>query len=216
MVRSRKGDFAAALLASLNGALRDRAVATRLLPSARSLLATERSAHEKTLKDAEGDAWVAARKGMLRILALERQLASAERAYRVPATAAEGLVRLNRTLLEVHYPAELKMGVMGLHPYVVATVGELYPAETVQRIDDSYAKLVARLRTLPDELVREPLDDAFDTVKDKLRETFDIRGIFQVLDIKLEGMEGDLSQGLDRLGVAYNRLLGTLDQRLSA
>ena len=48
----------------------------------------------------------------------------------------------------------------------------------------------------------DPLDDAFQVVKDKLHETFDIRGLFRVLDIKLEGMEDDLSRGLDRLGLA--------------
>jgi len=52
-------------------------------------------------------------------------------------------------------------------------------------------------------------------VKDKLHETLDIRGLFRVLDIKLDGMEGDLGKGLDRLSVAYEHLLGTLDARLS-
>jgi ElaB/YqjD/DUF883 family membrane-anchored ribosome-binding protein len=215
LVRGRSGDYAAALLAALNGALRDEAFAARLLPSGRERLAAQRRAHEQAMGTAEGDAWVAARKGVLRTLALERQVDAAQRAFAAPATRREGAVRLSRALLEAYYPAELKMGLTGLHPYVVATVGELYPEETVQRIDRTYAALIARVRTLPNELIAEPLDDAFDAVKDKLRETFDIRGLFQVLDIKLEGMEGDLSRGLERLGVAYNRLIGTLDQRLS-
>ena len=87
------------------------------------------------------------------------------------------------------------MSVMGLHPYVVALVGDLYPAESVATLDATYAHLVAGLRTLPRRMVGDPLDDAFQVVKDKLHETFDIRGLFRVLDIKLDGMEGDLSRG---------------------
>jgi uncharacterized protein YdcH (DUF465 family) len=216
LVRAGAGDFGTPLLAALNGALRDAQLATRLLPSGRASLEALRRARETELKTAEGPARAVARKALLRVAALERQMDAAEAAFAAPATRAAGTVRVNRVLLEVHFPAELKMGLMGLHPYVVSLVGDLYPEETVRRIDRTYANVVARLRTLPRETIQEPLDEAFDTVKEKLRDTFDIRGIFRVLDIKLEGMEGDLGAGLDRLSLAYGRLLGTLDQQLSA
>ena len=59
-------------------------------------------------------------------------------------------------------------------------------------------------------------DDAFNEVKTTLLDTFDIKGIFDVLDVKIAGMDEDLSLGLDRLSTAYNRVLTTLDQRLAA
>ena len=107
------------------------------------------------------------------------------------------------------------MSLQGLHPFVVEQIANLYPQETVDRVDRLYVDLVTRVKGLPDELIRKPLDDAFLQVKGKLHETFDIQGIFRVLDLKLDGMEGDLAQGLDRLSIAYNRLLTTLDSRLA-
>ena len=49
-----------------------------------------------------------------------------------------------------------------------------------------------------------------------MTDTFDIKGLFNVLEIKIDGMDEDLSEGLDRLSAAYNRVLTTLDQRLAA
>jgi hypothetical protein len=215
LVQAKTGDYAAPLRAALNGALRDESFTTRLLSGARDRLEAERRARAAEVKTAQGAALTTARKALLRVQALGRQLDSAQRAQSSPSTKAAGTIRLNRVLLEVSFPDQLPMGVMGLHPYVVALVGDLYPAETVAQLDATYARMVARLRTLPQQLIAEPLDAAFDKVKDKLHETFDIRGLFRVLDIKLEGMEGDLSQGLDRLSLAYDRLVGTLDTRLS-
>jgi hypothetical protein len=215
LVQAKSGDYATPLRAALNGALRDESFTTRLLSGARDRLEAERRAREAEIRTAQGTALTTARKALLRAQALGRQLDSAQRAQSSPATKAAGTIRLNRVLLEVSFPDQLPMGVMGLHPYVVALVADLYPTESVAVLDATYARMVARLRTLPQELVAEPLDEAFEKVKDKLHETFDIRGLFRVLDIKLEGMEDDLSRGLDRLGLAYDRLVGTLDTQLS-
>lgn len=216
LVTAKSGDYATPLRAALNGALRDESFTRRLLTGARDRLDAERRAREAEIRTAQGAALTTARKALLRATALRSQLDAAERVQSSPSTRAAGTIRLNRVLLEVSFPAELPMSVMGLHPYVVALVGDLYPAESVAKMDAAYARMVAGLRTLPKRMVADPLDDAFQVVKDKLHETFDIRGLFRVLDIKLEGMEGDLSTGLDRLSLAYDRLIGTLDQRLSA
>jgi hypothetical protein len=215
LVESEAARYYVPVLAALNGALRDDRFGTRLLSAARARLATERKRLEDLLKTAEGDAYAGARKALIRTLSLDGQLTAAQRASTVPATKAAGVARLNRVILEVQYPEWIRMGLQALHPYVVEMVGQLYPAETVERIDRSYLTVVGRLRWLPVTHVQEPLDAAFDTLKTTLHETFDIRGLFRVLDIKLEGMEDDLSVGLDRLSVAYDHLLGTLDSRLS-
>ena len=215
LVTEKSGDYGTPLRAALNGALRDESFTSRLLSGARDRLDTERRAREAEVKTATGTALTTARKALLRAQSLRRQLDAAERAKSLPATRVAGTIRLNRVLLEISFPGELPTGVMGLHPYVVALVGDLYPTNSVETLDATYARMVARLRTLPRELIAQPLDGAFSKVKDKLHETFDIRGLFRVLDIKLEGMEDDLSAGLDRLSLAYDRLVGTLDQRLS-
>lgn len=219
LIRARTGDFGRGVLDALNGALRDPAFAESLAPEAQTRLDNERRELEARLeagKETRDAEWIAARKAWLRNAALGRQLAAARRAFATPATRREGTFRLNRVILEVHYPAALKMGLMGLHSFVVEQVGNLYPQDAVKRIDTLYVGIVAEVKRLPDRMVRAPLDEAFVEVKDKLRATFDIQGIFRVLDIKMDGMEGDLSAGLDRLSVAYEHLLGTLDQRLSA
>lgn len=214
LVRTQSGAFAVPVLAVLNASLRDEALAERL-PAAYTQLDADRKRHEDALKTATGPDYVAARRGLVRTLSLRRQLDGAQRDRRVPATRVPALIRMNRVILEIAFPAALKMGIQALFPYALEMVGQLYPTETVERIDKSYAALVARLRTLPATLLKEPLDEAFGAVKDKLHETLDIRGLFRVLDIKLDGMEGDLSRGLDRLTLAYEHLLGTLDSRLS-
>ncbi|HEU4453765.1 MAG TPA: hypothetical protein VFR81_11940, partial [Longimicrobium sp.] len=215
LVESESAKYYAPVLDALNAALRDDRFGTRLLTGARARLTTERKRLEDLLKTAEGDAYVVARKALIRTLSLDDQLTAAQRASAVPATKAAGVARLNRVVLEIQYPEWIRMGLQALHPYVVEMVGQLYPAETIARIDKSYLTVVGRLRWLPITHVQEPLDATFDTLKTTLHKTFDIRGLFRVLDIKLEGMEDDLSVGLDRLSVAYDHLLGTLDQRLS-
>jgi hypothetical protein len=215
LVESEAAKYYVPVLAALNAALRDERFGRELLDTVRARLETERKRLEGALKTAEGEAYVAARKALIRTLSLDGQLTAAQRAAAVPATKAAGVARLNRVVLEIQYPEHIRMGLQALHPYVVEMVGQLYPAETVARVDKTYATMVDKLRWLPITHVQEPLDEAFDVVKTKLHETFDIRGLFRVLDIKLEGMEDDLSVGLDRLSVAYDHLLGTLDSRLS-
>ncbi|HEX5870474.1 MAG TPA: hypothetical protein VFY65_08665, partial [Longimicrobium sp.] len=216
LVTARSGDYGTPLRRALNDTLRDDKFTDRLLAGARDTLDAERKAREAEARTAQGAALTAARKALLRAQSLRRQLDAAERVRTSSSTRAAGTIRLNRVLLEISFPDELPTGVLGLHPYVVALVGDLYPTESVAVLDATYARMVAELRTLPKRMVADPLDEAFDVVKDKLHETFDIRGLFRVLDIKLEGMEGDLSTGLDRLSLAYDRLIGTLDQRLAA
>jgi len=215
LVESEAARYYVPVLAALNDSLRDERFGRELLKTARPRLETERKRLEGALQTAEGEAYVTARKALIRTLSLGDQLTAAERAASVPATKAAGVARLNRVVLEVQYPELIRMGLQALHPYVVEMVGQLYPAETVARIDKTYVTVVDKLRWLPISHVQRPLDGAFDEVKTKLHETFDIRGLFRVLDIKLEGMEDDLSLGLDRLTVAYDHLLGTLDSRLS-
>ncbi|HET7462409.1 MAG TPA: hypothetical protein VFJ82_14245, partial [Longimicrobium sp.] len=214
LVRTQAGAFATPVLATLNAALRDEAMLDRLTPAYAQLDADQKR-HEAALKTATGPDYIAARRGLIRTLSLRRQLDQAQRARKSAATKDAALIRMSRVILEVSFPTALKMGIQALFPYALEMVGQLYPTETVERIDKAYVELVARLHTLPAKLLKEPLDEAFGKVKDKLHETLDIRGLFRVLDIKLDGMEGDLSKGLDRLSVAYEHLLGTLDARLS-
>ncbi|HET7228991.1 MAG TPA: hypothetical protein VFJ16_03280 [Longimicrobium sp.] len=214
LVRTQAGAFATPVLATLNAALRDEGVAQRL-PAAYTQLDADQKRHEETLKTATGPDYVAARRGLIRTLSLRRQLDQAQRGRASAATRDAALIRMNRVILEVNFPAALKMGLQALFPYAMEMVGQLYPTETVERIDKAYVSLVAKLHTLPAKLLKEPLDEAFGVVKDKLHETLDIRGLFSVLDVKMNDVDKDLSKGLDRLSVAYEHLLGTLDARLS-
>ncbi|HEV3049767.1 MAG TPA: hypothetical protein VGX50_05630, partial [Longimicrobium sp.] len=163
LVANKVGDYAAVLRAALNGALRDEDFANKLLVDARDRLAAEQRNREARVQAAQGDERTEARKALLRAHALEWQLNAAEQALTLerkrdaaepvgkrpaPRTTA-ATIRLNRVLLELSFPDQLRAGVMGLHPYLVALVGALYPAESVARLDASYAELIEKLRGLP-------------------------------------------------------------------
>jgi hypothetical protein len=134
----------------------------------------------------------------------------------IGAAKTEAMLRLNRLLLEASYPDDLKMSLQSLHPFIVEEVSQLYPQTTVDRLDNIYKDVIDKVKKLPDQLIRAPLDDEFKKIKDLLNQNFDIASIFNALDRKLSGLDQDLAQGLDRLGVSYNQLLRTLDQRLAA
>jgi hypothetical protein len=124
-------------------------------------------------------------------------------------------VRLNRVLFEASYPSDLGMSLQSLHPFIVEEIAHLYPEETVKRLDAIYKIIIDKIKGLPDQLIRRPLDDEFNKIKQILHKTFDIEGLFNVIDIKLAGLDGDLEKGLDRLSDAYGQLLNTLDERLT-
>ena len=107
------------------------------------------------------------------------------------------------------------MSIQSLHPYLVAQISMLYPEKTVERIDKIYSEIVIKIQTLPKQMIADPLDDEFNKIKAILKENFDISGIFIVLENKMDGMDEDLSEGLDRLSLVYKKLLGTFNQKLA-
>ena len=44
---------------------------------------------------------------------------------------------------------------------------------------------------------------------------FDIKKIIDIFDKKIKGIDNELSQGLDQVGISYNRLIQTLKQRIA-
>jgi hypothetical protein len=214
LVEAQSGTYDRSVIGVLNAALADDTLAKNHVSTAQTKLERDRAEYERLLQSAQGDEWVATRKKLLRNQALGREMEKVRKAYQQNSAPA-ARIRLTRIILEAQYPDAVKMGLQELHPFVVEQIANLYPEETVKRIDDFYVEMVGEFKALPDRMIKKPLDEAFGKVKGKLKETFDIQGLFRVLDVKLGGMEGDLSQGLDRLSVAYNGLLTTLDTRLS-
>jgi hypothetical protein len=155
-------------------------------------------------------------KTLYRCMALLNQLTAAQAAYDGAAVKKNPRIRLNRVLLEANYPDDIAPSLPSLHPYILEQITHLYPGQTVQRLDDMYVGVIEKVKELPDRMIRAPLDDAFQKIKDTLNANFDISGIFNVLETKMKGMDRDLSEGLDRLSLAYNRLLTALDERLAA
>ena len=158
---------------------------------------------------------VALTKQARRLGALQRQIGRAEERYRNRSQHAD-LLRLNRVLLEAECPADITMSIQSIHPYAVEQIAHLYPEETVAVLDATYVSVVDKIRNLPDQLIAGPLNDAFLEVTQVLKEYFDIDSIFEVLNVKLDGLDEDLELGLDRLSAAYGRLLVTFDRQLAA
>lgn len=148
--------------------------------------------------------------------ALRRQLGDAWVRYNSGVDKTNAMLRLNRIALEAAYPEDINMSLQSLHPFIVENVAHLYPQDTVDKLDGIYTNTIEKVKTLPKKLIADPLDDTFNDIKEILKANFDISGIFDVLEIKVDGLDEDLSQGLDRLSLAYNQLLTTFDQKLAA
>ncbi|NTW00859.1 MAG: hypothetical protein HGA19_06045 [Oscillochloris sp.] len=151
-----------------------------------------------------------------RLNALLTQISGAWAIYNSNRGNEQAQIRLNRIILEAAYPDDISMSLQSLHPFIVENVAHLYPEQTVQELDKIYLATLDKVKKLPDQLIRAPLDDEFNKIKQVLKENFDIAGVFKVLEIKIDGLDEDLAQGLDRLSIAYNHLLQTFDQRLAS
>jgi hypothetical protein len=124
-------------------------------------------------------------------------------------------IRLNRIILEAMYLNAINMSIQSLHPFIVEQISRLYPEELVQRLDDTYLRIVDNIKAMPVRLIQMPLDDKYNELKAMFFEYFDIEGIFKVLLVKLDGMDEDLELGLDRISFAFNHMIDTLDTRLA-
>ncbi|MFZ6028606.1 MAG: hypothetical protein ACOYYS_12890 [Chloroflexota bacterium] len=220
LLRSEVADTSGALqggnrknvLLALNEALRDRNLCAReTVDTLKAALDSRLAEIQARPQKAAADVTAAYRCGALR-----RQLSDAWVRYESGEDKANALIRLNRIVLEAAYPEDVAMSLQSLHPFIVENVAHLYPQDTVDKLDGIYTKTVEKVKALPRQLIADPLDDEFAEIKAILKANFDISGIFAVLEIKVDGLDEDLSQGLDRLSLAYNRLLQAFDQKLSA
>ncbi|HEY1011734.1 MAG TPA: hypothetical protein VGE07_03460, partial [Herpetosiphonaceae bacterium] len=202
------------IVAALNGMLRETTLASR---STLDDLAQRLGAAIKLITDKPFASRTADEiRNSYRYAALKGQLERAWAEYDSRRASQEPLLRLNRVIFEARYPDQLGMSLQSLHPFILEEIAHLYPEETVARLDDIYLKIIAKVKQLPDQLIRRPLDDEFKKIKTTLRQSFDISGLFTVLELKMDGLDEDLEAGLDRLSHSYNQLLSTLDSRLAA
>jgi uncharacterized protein YoxC len=146
--------------------------------------------------------------------ALQKQLQHAWIIYNHGRYNKNAMIRLNRLILEAGYLDDIKMSLQSLHPYIREQISQLYPEQTVRELDNTYQGILDKVKQLPDQMIRAPLDEEFQKIKATLKENFDIASVFNDLNIKLNDMDEDLSEGLTRLSAAYRQLLTTFDQRM--
>ncbi|MEN8220030.1 MAG: hypothetical protein ABFS56_27510 [Pseudomonadota bacterium] len=146
--------------------------------------------------------------------ALHKQLQHAWIIYNHGRYNKNAMIRLNRLILEAGYLDDIKMSLQSLHLYIREQISQLYPEQKVRELDNSYQEILDKVKQLPDQMIRAPLDEDFQKIKATLKENFDIASVFNGLNIKLEEMDDDLSEGLTRLSAAYRQLLITFEQRL--
>ncbi len=151
------------------------------------------------------------KKFLLRLEAAASQLGK----VKGPLTTKGDKIRLNRMILEAAYTMYIEMSLQSLHPFIVEQVADLYPETVVQTLDTTYVKIVDKIKGLPSQLIQQPLDNKYNELKTMFLDHFDIEGIFRVLEVKLDGMDEDLELGLDRVAYAFNKLIDSLDSRLS-
>jgi hypothetical protein len=146
----------------------------------------------------------------IRYNALLRQLEKAT----TPKTSQEK-IRLNRCILEAMYPELFKMSLQSLHPFIVQQIDQIYPETLIAQLDVVYLGVVEKIKQIPKEYIQKNLDALYRKVKDEFMKTFDLEGIFRVLQVKLDGMDEDLATGLDRISYEYNQLINKIDSKLA-
>jgi hypothetical protein len=142
--------------------------------------------------------------------ALQSQLiiAKSQRDNNNPST----IVRANRILMEAYYGEHIEMSMQSLFPFILQQASTLYPDQLVVTLDETHASLVEQIANLPIQLIKEPLDDEFNRVRQILFNSFDIASVFTSLNLKIDVIDEDLELGLDRLSVTYRQLLSTFEQ----
>lgn len=87
----------------------------------------------------------------------------------------------------------------------------LYPEAAVQNLDAVYRNVVLKkVETLhPTKTVAEPLNQAYQNVL-KSQEALKVEKIFEALTQKLEAIDRELEDGLDRSGRAFKELVAAL------
>lgn len=215
------------VLKALNGALRDKAVCApknyqtvkanieQKINELQNKLTTSAAKNGASISDEQRRQRIEDLKKFYHYQALRGQLLETSIKYNGGRDKKNVKIRFNRLILEAHYQDDILMSLQSLHPYIVVQVSQLYPEQTVQRLDDIYAGILDKVEQFPDQMIRAPLDDEFNKIKAILKENFDIAGLFNVLGLKLDSMDDDLSKGLDRLSTAYSQLLAAFDARLT-
>ncbi len=165
--------------------------------------------------DEEKAQWLLDINLLYRQQALLDQFIAAKLHYERAANKQFTKVRLNRVVLEAHYIEFIRISKQSLYGFILKQLAGLYPEQSLKRLDRLHRQVVTDIKALPQQLIQEPLDEEFDRLKRTLAGSFDIRGIFTTLNVKLEGVDDDLELGLDRLSGAYRKLLRTLEQKVS-
>lgn len=81
---------------------------------------------------------------LIKFKSLSKQLAAAE-----TPTKKQDKIRLNRIILEAMYPTAIKMSLQSLHSLIVAQIEQLYPQELLERLDETYLKIVDKVKLIP-------------------------------------------------------------------
>jgi hypothetical protein len=114
--------------------------------------------------------------------------------------------------MEAYYGEHIEMSMQSLFPFILQQASTLYPDQLVVTLDETHASLVEQIANLPIQLIKEPLDDEFNRVRQILFNSFDIASVFTSLNLKIDVIDEDLELGLDRLSVTYRQLLSTFEQ----
>ncbi|MBW4443403.1 MAG: hypothetical protein KME10_19660 [Plectolyngbya sp. WJT66-NPBG17] len=123
----------------------------------------------------------------------------------------EELVRLNRLLLEAVYGSEITLSLQSVFPKLIRMLHDLYPKETIQKLDEFHATIITNLEEIP-----QAIGKALYTTYQKLikvhRENIKepIQKAFRALQAKLYALQGQLYIGLDDVGDAFNHLLSVI------
>ena len=201
----------AIIVAALNRALTDSAL------SGSSLIGEVRQNLESSISRKKAQSLEPQELLMLyRKRALLKQLKEASAAYSREKNNKAHQIRLNRSLLEAWYDAYLEMRLPSLHAFFLEAIADLYPKIAIQNTDGSYQGLIETFKNLPTELVQKPLQEKFEKITTILKENFDIDSIFTALKKCLDSLDKDLDKELEKLSLAYRKLLATLDRKLAA
>ncbi len=115
-----------------------------------------------------------------------------------------------RTKLEVVDPAQLRETVDGAFHDIVDTLDVslfIAPAE-VEQLDANYKEVIAKLKTLdPEALVTQIVQPEFENTAIPILNNFDVTDLLNVLVDRLNTLDDELKEEMDRVNKAYQAML---------
>ncbi|HEY6031068.1 MAG TPA: hypothetical protein VIU44_10910, partial [Gaiellaceae bacterium] len=137
----------------------------------------------------------------------------------VVAQSLDALTAQVRGKLEALDPANLAAAVSAAFDEVLGALDlpQAIPVEDVQKLDDDYAAVVAKVKALdPKALVTDVVKPAYEQKVLPLLDAFDLTPLLQAIVDRLQALETDLGTQIDKVDAAFTQMRSAVPAAVAA